>query len=97
MKRKSSLASIVLAITLLCAGNVSFTADAATGAAPASIHPAAPGCAVECYNNYVICKNSCDGDPTCLAQCQEERDCCMVICHGGQCLTKSAEAPDKTE
>ena len=87
MKRNSLLIAVILAVMVLCAGNIGSTAQAG-----------APSCSVNCIVNYNICTDSCNGDPICLADCQEERDCCLVICHGGVCLKgSSASTPGKAE
>ena len=88
MKIKSSLIAVVLAMMVLCAGNFNSTASAA-GAKPkaafAGFMPGPPSCSLNCMLNYQSCTASCNGDPICLADCKEERDCCLVICHGGEC------------
>ena len=83
MKIRNLLIAFVLAMMVVCVGNTRFTAASA----------APPSCALNCFNNYNYCASSCGGDPICLAECKEERDCCMVICHGGNCLTKPLALP----
>ena len=88
MKIKSSLIAVVLAMMVLCAGNIGFGANAASNqaqAASASFEPAAPNCATDCFNNYIACKNACNGDPVCLAECHDIFDCCRIMCHGQEC------------
>ncbi len=42
-------------------------------------------CSVQCYNNKQFCNSTCAGDPSCLAECQAEYQCCLIICHNGTC------------
>jgi hypothetical protein len=57
-----------------------------TGATSTSLATtAAPSCGSACVQNLNFCKSTCNGNPICLAQCQEEYDCCQIICHGGTC------------
>jgi len=76
MKIRNLLFGFVLSMMVLCASSFTVTSRAA------------PNCGSSCVQNYNFCKNSCGGDPMCLAQCKDEYDCCQIICHGGTCLTK---------
>lgn len=57
-----------------------------------SLEPtAAPSCGSACVQNRAFCNSTCNNDPVCLAQCQEEYDCCQIICHGGTCRAKTKD------
>jgi len=82
MKIRNLLVGFVLAMMLVFAGNINSTAS-----------PAAPSCATVCINNYSACQNYCGGDPACLDQCRADFDCCRIMCHGQECLTKAPKLP----
>lgn len=77
MRMRNLLLGFALAMMVLFAGNVG-----SISAGPA------PSCATECFNNFLACRDSCGGDPVCLAQCHEDKECCTIQCHGGSCGPK---------
>jgi hypothetical protein len=79
MKIRNLLVGLVLALMVMCAGSLT------------TASPARPSCATVCFNNYIACKNSCAGDPTCLAECEADFDCCRIICHGQDCFAKTSK------
>src|SRR6185295_4568989 len=78
-RRIFSLAPLVLLLVM--------STPFSTGTASTSLKPtAAPvSCGSACAQNRAFCNSTCNNDPTCLAQCQDEYECCLIICHGGTC------------
>jgi hypothetical protein len=42
------------------------------------------GCA-HCITDRNACQAACNGNAECLAICQSEYECCLIMCHGGTC------------
>ena len=66
--------SVLAALTMLLVFSTLFSAGAT-----------APSCGSACVQNHNFCKSTCNGNAACLAQCQDEYECCQIICHGGTC------------
>lgn len=56
-----------------------------SNASPLETTVAPVSCGSGCVQNLSFCRNSCNGNSTCLAQCQAEYECCQIMCHGGSC------------
>lgn len=56
-------------------------------AAPA---PVATSCA-HCITDRNACQAACNGNADCLATCQSEYECCLIICHGGSCRSRATK------
>ncbi|HYK20102.1 MAG TPA: hypothetical protein VEV42_05175 [Pyrinomonadaceae bacterium] len=41
-----------------------------------------------CVTERNACNTACNGNSDCLAQCQAEYECCLIICHNGTCRQK---------
>lgn len=61
-------------------------------AAPA---PAATSCAY-CITDRNACQAACNGNADCLATCQSEYECCLIICHGGSCRSGATKTTTAT-
>jgi len=81
IRRIFGLAPLVLLLvvsTLFSTGTASTHTPVKPTAAPVS-------CGSACVQNLNFCNSTCNGNPTCLAQCQDEYECCQILCHGGSC------------
>ena len=59
---------------------------------------AAPqSCGSICVQNRQFCISTCNGNQICLDECQEEYDCCQVLCHGGACRQAKKPAAASTK
>ena len=81
IRRIFVLATLVLLLgvsTLFSSGSASTHTPLKTTAAPVS-------CGSTCVQNLNFCNSTCNGNSTCLAHCQDEYECCQILCHGGTC------------
>lgn len=91
--------SALVGVTILLVLSMQSSRNVASGKPTLSTTVVAVSCSSMCVQNRNFCNSTCNGDPTCLAECQEEYDCCLILCHNGVCRqakphdTASAKKP----
>jgi hypothetical protein len=77
--------SALVGVTTLLVLSMFFSTNAASSKPTLGTTAVAQSCGSICVQNRQFCISSCNGNQICLAQCQEEYECCQVLCHGGTC------------
>ena len=75
----------IAALGMLLVVSMMFSTGAASTRTPFKTTAAPVSCGSACVQNLSFCRSTCNGNSICLAQCQDEYECCQVICHGGSC------------
>lgn len=77
--------SALVGVTMLLVVSLFFSTNAASAKPTPGTTVVALGCGSSCVQNLNFCNSTCNGNQTCLAQCQAEYECCQILCHGGSC------------
>ena len=80
----TGLVSLLVASILFSTGAASTQMAARTNR---TVTAESTSCA-HCITDRNACNDACGGNSECLAQCQAEYECCLIICHGGSCRQK---------
>jgi len=77
--------SALVSMTVLLVLSMLVNTNTASGKPTLGTTVVAMSCGSICVQNRQFCNSTCNGNQICLAECQEEYDCCQVLCHGGVC------------
>lgn len=86
--------SALVGMTTLLVLSMLFSTNAASTKPTLGTTVVAVSCGSICVQNRNFCNSTCNGNQICLAECQEEYECCQVLCHGGTCRqAKKQDSP----
>jgi hypothetical protein len=77
--------SALAGVTILLVLSMLSSKNAASAKPTPETTVVAVSCGSACVQNLSFCNSTCNGNQICLAQCQEEYQCCQILCHGGTC------------